>query len=278
MKALFDAETEGAGGDLYKAARALRREQAEKFENRAIVANLIRDKKGMQDPVVAADKVFHASIISRSPEEITFLKNLANASGKKGKEAWREIQGSLVRYIQEEATTKNVGTTATDLGVVSPAKLHQVVRQLDANGRLDIVLGRKKAQIIRDLNDVVKYVATVPPGTLINNSGTAATLLAAIGEAGASGAMFGLPVPVVSLLRALGKKIQNDKLKAKIQHALNVLPTLDRPPPPSTPSMAPPRAPPAAPASAPPVGSCFGSGSCGSSSGSSCINGHPGRH
>ena len=50
LKRAFDVETEGMGGDLYKKARQTRIDQARKFENRAIVARLIKNRKGMEDP------------------------------------------------------------------------------------------------------------------------------------------------------------------------------------------------------------------------------------
>lgn len=221
LKKLVDAQTDPVSGPLYKAARATREAQARKYENRAVVARLIQNVKGMDDPRVAADQVFQKSIMTSSPEEITFLKRVLNTSGKDGQQAWKELQGALVRHLQDEAT-KGMGMDSADRPIISPAKLHQTVTALDKNGRLDIVLGKKNAEIVRDLNDVVRYVNTTPPGTLINNSGTVGTLMAAMAEAGVNGSLVGLPVPVVSGLRMLAKQINNAKTRAKIQDALNV--------------------------------------------------------
>lgn len=221
LKKLIDAQTEPVAGPLYKQARALREQQARKYENRAVVARLITNRRGMEDPKVAIDQVFNKSILGGSPDEITFLKRVLNTSGNDGQQAWRELQGATVSHIRDEAT-KGMGLDSNNNPIVSPAKLHQTVSQLDKNGRLDIVLGKKNADVVRNLNEVVRYVNTVPPGTLINNSGTAATLLAAIGEAGATGALTGLPVPVLSTLRAVSKAIQNKRISAKINEALNL--------------------------------------------------------
>jgi dihydrodipicolinate synthase/N-acetylneuraminate lyase len=117
-----------------------------------------------------------------------------------------------------------MGMDSNDRPLVSPAKLNQTIRALDANGRLDVILGKKNAAIVRDLNDVVKYVTTVPPGTLINNSGTAGTLLAAMAEAGATGALTGLPLPIASGITQLVKMRKEGRTKAKINEALNALP------------------------------------------------------
>jgi hypothetical protein len=223
LKRAFDVETEGLGGDLYKKARQTRLEQARKFENRAIVARLIKNRKGMEDPQVAADQVFRKSILNSSPEEITFLKRVLLTSGNDGQQAFKELQGATVRHLRDEAT-KGMGMDSQDRPLISPAKLHQSVQALDANGRLDVILGKKNAQIVRDLDDVVRYVTTVPPGTLVNSSGTAGTLLAAMAEAGATGALTGLPLPVASGIRQIIKMRQEGRTKAKINEALNALP------------------------------------------------------
>jgi len=223
LRRVFDAETEGMGGDLYKKARQTRIDQARKFENRAIVARLIKNRKGMEDPQVAADQVFRKSVLNSSPEEITFLKRVLVTSGKDGQQALKELQGATVRHIRDEAT-KGMGMDSQDRPLISPAKLHQSVQALDANGRLEVILGKKNAQIVRDLDDVVRYVTTVPPGTLVNSSGTAGTLLAAMAEAGATGALTGLPLPVASGLRQIIKMRQEGRTKARINEALNALP------------------------------------------------------
>jgi hypothetical protein len=223
LRRVFDVETEGMGGDLYKKARQTRIDQARKFENRAIVARLIKNRKGMEDPQVAADQVFRRSVLNSSPEEITFLKRVLVTSGKDGQQALKELQGATVRHLRDEAT-KGMGMDSQDRPLISPAKLHQSVQALDANGRLDVILGKKNAQIVRDLDDVVRYVTTVPPGTLVNSSGTAGTLLAAMAEAGATGALTGLPLPVASGLRQIIKMRQEGRTKARINEALNALP------------------------------------------------------
>ena len=115
---------------------------------------------------------------------------------------------------------------ANDQPIVSPAKLNQTIQQLDKNGRLDIIFGKKTAQTLRDLNDVLKYINTVPPGTLVNPSGTAGTILAALTEAGATGAMTGIPVPALSAIRFVIKLRKEKATKAKINDALNALPEI----------------------------------------------------
>lgn len=225
LKKLIDAQNQPVAGPLFQKARSLRENQARKFENRAIVARLLKNRKNMDDPMVAADQVLRKSILSSSPEEITFLKRVLVTSGKDGQQAWKDLQGATINYIKNE-TTKNVGSDSMGRPIVSTAQLNRVVRGLESNGRLDVIFGKTNAQLIRDLNDVVQDVTTVPPGTLINTSGTTATLLAALTEAGATGAFTGLPLPVATGIRQLIKLKKQKATKAKIAEALNALPTV----------------------------------------------------
>jgi len=219
LKQVIDASTDGVGGDLYKQARALREQQARKFEGRAVVANLLTKVKGKDDPKIEASEVFQKSILNGSPEEITFLKRVLFTSGKDGQSAWKEVQGSTINHIQE-VSTSGVGTDSMGRKIVSPAKLNDAITALDKNGRLDIVLGKDKAQTIRDLNEVLQYVQTVPPGTLVNTSGTAGTILLAITEVGGGLAFTGLPIPVLAGIRYANQFVKDRKLKARIEDAL----------------------------------------------------------
>jgi hypothetical protein len=223
LKKLVDAQTDPVSGPLYKEARSLRTKQANKYEDRAIVARLIKNRAGMKDPQVAVDQVFQRSILNGSPEEITFLKRVLLTSGKDGQQAFKELQAATAQHIRDQSTS-GVGTDSAGRALVSPAKLNQIVAQLDKNGRLDIIFGKQEAGRIRDLNEVVKYVTTVPPGTLINSSGTVGTLLAAIAETGAVGVTTGLPVPVVTGINQIIKWRKAGQTKAKINDALNALP------------------------------------------------------
>ena len=204
MKLIIDAQTEGVGGDLYKKARALRTQQARKYENRAIVARLVNNVRGMDDPKVAADEVFRKSILNSSPDEIRFLRRVLATTGEDGKQAWSELQGATMRHIRDEST-KGMGMDSQDNPIISPAKLHNVVTQLDKNGRLDLMFGKSRADTIRDLNEVVRYINTVPPGTLVNNSGTVAAALAAMGIVGDVGITVaaGVPAPIINTLKGI---------------------------------------------------------------------------
>ena len=229
LKGIIDAATEPVSGPLFREARRLRQIQAQRYEDRAIVYRLLNDRQGFADPLVAVDQVFNRSILNGSPADITRLKRVLLTGGRgapnqaeiraNGVQAWRELQGATVQHIRDEAT-KNLGMDSAGNPLVSPAKLHQTVQSLDKNGRLDIILGKQQAQLVRDLDEVSRYVSTVPPGTLVNTSDTAGAVMAAIAEAVATGAITGMPLPAASLLRAATGKMRDNRIKARINRAL----------------------------------------------------------
>ena len=219
IKDLIDTATEGVGGELYKKARQLRIDQADKFEKRAIVARLVSNIKNMDDRRVPADRVFKTAILNESPENIQFLRRTLRDLGDDGKQAWSELQGATLRHIQERATA-NVNKTSENLDVISAAQLNKAVDELDKNGRLDLIFNPKMAQQVRDLRDVVQYVNTVPPGTSINTSGTARTLAAALGEMVVTGTTTSIPLPVLTGIKVIRDQIRDAKIKKQINRSL----------------------------------------------------------
>jgi len=220
LKGLIDETTKDVSGPLYSEARALREKQARKYEGRAVVSNLLTTVKGKDDPKVAASEAFQKSILNATPEEVTFLRRVLLTSGKDGQKAMKELQGATLKHLENEAKS-GLQTDSMGRELISASKLNNAVTALDKDGRLDIILGKQQAQTVRDLNEVVKYVNTVPPGTLINSSGTSMALMGAIAEAGATGAITGLPLPAISLIRAAAQGIKNNKTRARINEALN---------------------------------------------------------
>lgn len=220
LKSLIDETTKDVSGPLYTEARALREKQARKYEGRAVVANLLTAVKGKDDPKIAASEAFQKSIINSTPEEVNFLRRVLLTSGKDGQQALKELQGATIKHF-ENASASGLQTDSMGRPIISPAKLNAAVTALDADGRLEIILGKQQAQLVRDLNEVVKYVNTVPTGTLINNSGTAMALMGAMGEAGITAALTGLPVATLSTIKAITGQIKNNKVKSRINQALN---------------------------------------------------------
>jgi hypothetical protein len=218
LKQLIDQATDGKGGDMYQQARALRTRFAQNYENRANIAKLVNNKRGMADRQVALEDVFNHAMLNSSLDDVRNIRRVLQRSGSQGEQAWRDLQGQTMQWIKDQAT-KNVATDIRGNQIVSAAGLDRALKTLDHDGKLDFVFGKKGAETMRELNDLVKVVHTSPPGS-VNTSNTASVLLAAITEAGATGALTGLPVPVLSGLKALSSYAKQRRLQAKVAEAL----------------------------------------------------------
>lgn len=231
IKSVIDQITEGKGGELYKEARAARQRYAQLYEDNAIVRDLIATRKGTADRQVALENVFRRTILNGTREDLSKLRRTLQLPGsEEGMQAWRELQGQTLRHIIDEST-KGVATDVRGNPIVSAAKMNDVIRQLDQGGKLDFVLSKKGAQQVRDMNELVKVIYTAPPGA-VNTSNTASVILAAIAEAGATGAISGLPVPVISSVRMLARYVKDRQARQRILQALGEAEDNARPMPP----------------------------------------------
>lgn len=101
---------------------------------------------------------------------------------------------------------------------MSPAKLGRVIKELDREGKLESLYGKKQAQQIRDLGDIATVIYTAPPGS-VNFSNTASALQVAL-DGVATGAFVGLPLPVITALKEVAKYVKNAKTRTRIKQAL----------------------------------------------------------
>ena len=219
IKGLTDEATAGLGGDLYRSARAQRARFAQNYEDRAVIAKLLNNKRGTADRQVALEDVHQHTILKGSLDDVRNVRRVLQRSGEDGQQAWRELQGATAQWIRDEAFG-NVATDSAGNRVVSPAALDKAIRSLDSDGKLDFVLGKEGAQRMRDIRDLSQYVRTVPPEAAVNTSNTAMTLLAAFGDVGLVG-MSGAPVPVVSMVRYVRQVVKDRALRKRIEDALN---------------------------------------------------------
>ncbi|WP_323141277.1 hypothetical protein [Massilia phyllosphaerae] len=225
LKGAIDGATEPAIGPLYRQARRLRENLAKKYEDRGVVASLLSNKRGMADRKVAIADVFEHSILNASREDVSAVRR-ALTHGKEapaelramGDQAWRDLQGETMNWIKDQAFA-NSATDGRGNVILSVPKLDKAIKRLDADGRLQALFGKQGAAHLRDLNDLAKVIYTTPPGA-VNTSNTASVLLAAFAEAGVTGSMTGLPVPVLSTLRVLSKQVKNRQLQKRIEIAL----------------------------------------------------------
>lgn len=223
INGVIDAATENAGGQLFRAARAARRDFGRKFEQKAIVSRMLSNKKNSLDRQVALEDVVD-HVVGGSRDDIFHLKKVLQNAGEdgsplreQGHQAWREVQGQVLQRIQREAT-KNV--TRNELGdpIVSAHALNKIVNDLDETGKLDLFFGKHGAAQLRDLNDIAKDVITVPPGS-VNNSNTATVLLGALDAIGSG--LTGMPPFVVTGLKILKDERTKAKTRKQVQQHLD---------------------------------------------------------
>lgn len=217
LKRAIDASTEGAGGELYAKARGLRAKYADQYENRAVVADLLSNKRGMSDRRVALEDITDRILFRSSLDDMRFARKVLQTGGEEGKQAWREIQGSALRYIRDEAT-KGVARDSAGNEVISASALDKAIKRLDNEGKLDYLFGKQGAEKLRAVNDLAKVMFTTPPGA-VNTSNTASVLLAAMDMALSGTA--GMPLPVMSGLRMMARNIKDRKIKTRVNEALN---------------------------------------------------------
>jgi len=178
LKSLINASTEGAGGDLYREARKLRADFGRKFEDAGAVDKLLRTKPGTNDRAVAFEDVFRHSILDGSLDDTRNIALLLKKGGPEGQQAWKELQGQTIEYIREQAT-RSIQRDAQGNPVPSASAMDRVVRNLDADGKLDYIFGKKGAQEIRDLRDTTLNVYSPVRGAA-NESNTSSALVRAL--------------------------------------------------------------------------------------------------
>ena len=218
LKEILDRGTEGLGGDLYKKARAARRKYSEDYKNVGLVKNILGKKTGTDDRSIALEDVVNKSVFSPSysAESLKHLRKLLQTSGDSGKEAWKELQGEVLREIKNSAL-RSVQRDSQGNEVFNPAGLDKIIKKLDSSGKSQILFGDKGASKLRLLNEVAKDVLTAPPNAV--NASNTASALASIGDLVMSAAS-GIPAPFATGVKSLSRSIRNKKLKAKVKQAL----------------------------------------------------------
>ena len=209
----LDAVTEGMPGfDEYRKARRLHDNYATEFKNVGVINDLLSKKPGTNDRRVAFEDVFNRSIIQGSLDDVRNVRNTLTkpAAGEEGKQAWRELQGATLKYIQDEIT-KGVTTNERGDTVVAAARFNSAMKALD--DKLDFLFPRGGSEKLRTLMEASKDVLTLPPGAA-NTSGTASSLIAMM-DVVVSG-LGGIPAPIGSAIYHGKKAIQNKKLKKEV--------------------------------------------------------------
>jgi hypothetical protein len=220
MKDIINTITEGQGGEMYQNARKLRQDYSQRFENIGAVDRLIRTKPNSDDRLVAFEDVFQKSIINGSLDDVKNLGYALKKAGPEGQQAFRELQGQTIEFLKDKVT-QSIDTDSFGNPVVSPAKFKSVVRELDQDGKLDYLFGKKGAQEIRDLMETTILV-NAPLKGAANYSNTSSALIQALDRISSS--PIG-KIPVVgSITKYSFEKAQQKALQKKIQESINYSP------------------------------------------------------
>ena len=217
INASIDSATEGAGGEAYRAARRMRQQFAEEFENVGLTAKLLGTKRGTDERQIAFGDVFDKVIISSPVEEMNKLRSTLLKAGPEGQQAWADLKAGGIRFIKDASLSPSQ-RDASGNPLLSPAKLQGTVRSLDQDGKLEALYGKRQAQVLRDLAELSSDIYTAPPGA-INTSNTASALQVALDTLVTFGTTS-IPVPAVTALREANKYVKNRKTKARIDAAL----------------------------------------------------------
>jgi hypothetical protein len=217
IKDQIDLTTVGKGGELYQKARKLRENYAREFENVGYVDKLLSKKAGTSDRAVALEDVFDHSIMKGSLDDVRSIGRTLKKAGPEGEQAWRELQGQTIEQMKA-AVTKNIQRDETGNPIVSPKQLDTFVKNLDADGKLDYLFGKKGAQEIRDLRDTA--ITVYSPVAGINQSNTASALTQALDRIRGS-ALSKLPMGVGSLYEVGAEMATKKKLGKQVQEAVD---------------------------------------------------------
>jgi hypothetical protein len=216
IKAQIDLSTVGKGGDLYQKARKLRENYAREFENVGYVDKLLSKKSGTTDRAVALEDVFDHSIIKGSLDDVRAIGRTLKKAGPEGEQAWRELQGQTIEQMKT-AVTKNIQRDEVGNPIVSPKQFDSFVKNLDADGKLEYLFGKKGAQEIRDLRDTA--ITVYSPVAGINQSNTASALTQALDRIRGS-ALSKLPMGVGSLYEVGAEMAEKKKLGKQVKESL----------------------------------------------------------
>jgi hypothetical protein len=167
LKQIITNIGEGAGGELYQAARSARKQLAKEFEDVSRVDKLLTTKQGYADRRVALDDVFKHVVLDGSLEEMRTVTTLLKKSGPEGRQAYAELQGQTIQHMKEMLTKGDQ---------MSFKNLNTLVTQLDSEDKLAYMFGKAGRDQIIDLRDAIKDVVVKQPGA-VNYSNTSGAVL-----------------------------------------------------------------------------------------------------
>lgn len=219
MRSIIDNATKDAGGDVYKQARASRTKYARDFEDIDLIQKVFATKPGSTERYVGLEKVTDKITgEGTSLDSVRHLLGLLEKAGPRGTRAMRELQGSVMEKIRDQAY-RGVTTDQSGQAVIQPAALNKIITSLNKNGKLDLIFDKKTAELLNTINDVTKDIITAPPGS-VNASGTSSAMMNAIDTLGTF-STTGLPIPAAKILNSLRQSMAQRGMRKEVKRLLD---------------------------------------------------------
>jgi hypothetical protein len=164
VKSVINDVTEGAGGDLYRAARAERADLGKQFENAKRVDALLSTKGNYVDRAVRLNDVFSHVVLDGSLEEMRTVTKLLKNGGEDGQKAYAALQGQTIQYLKNQLNKSTSGKLSYDA-------FAKTLQNLDQEGKLDYMFGKKGRETLTELQGTLRDALVEIPGT-VNYSNT----------------------------------------------------------------------------------------------------------
>jgi len=173
----------------------------------------------VEDKLIAMENVLDTVVGSKSKrDDVVHLMSTLKAGGEDGAQAINELRAGLIEKLREVGYSNVTSATADNLPSISTAKVVKYVRDLDEGGKLDVIMGKKNAENLRDFADLVQIMNVKRAGA-INQSNTGSILTPFI-EAAVSGMTFGVPFPAVTAMREAVKMKNARALERAVESSL----------------------------------------------------------
>jgi len=170
VKGVINDMTEGAGGDLYRAASTERKQLAKQFEDVNRVDQLLSTKAGKTDRKVALDDVYNHIVTDGSLEEMRTVTSLLKKTPE-GQQAYKELQGYTLQKMKDLLLKQGDETDNIRLN-----NFNNFVTQLDREDKLAYMFGKTGRDTLLDLKKTIGDVMVKEPGA-VNYPNTAGAVL-----------------------------------------------------------------------------------------------------
>lgn len=203
VKKVINETTEGAGGDLYRAARAERADLGRQFEDTYRVAKLLGTKGGYADRAVALDDVFSHVVLDGDLDQMRTVTKLLKNGGEDGQKAYAALQGQTIQYLKDQLNKNTSGKLSYDA-------FAKTLATLDKEGKLDYMFGKKGRETLTELQGTLRDALVEIPGT-VNYSNTGSVVVRALDK------LASLRIP---LTRTIADMAKESELKKKVEQSI----------------------------------------------------------